>query len=386
MYFINISGVSMSDTQTDVNGKNTLEDLQQEIRQRAEREFTQGVLSAELVNRLSLKFISKGMDKSDLTDWLNQQYPLEVELCFSELYNYCYHYALKLLSKPEQAEDIAQDTIKELLSTRNSVGNLKAWLCRVTHNKAMAALKKQNHDNDLKNLVQLQLVEKPLHPDEDDLSRKLSPISIRKLLSKRDYKTFCDLKDSPNLKEYAKRTGISYQTAKEHNHRIKVNLRSAYLREQGWRDSQAILSFQQLRSLKRFMDRLTTLGNPENQKLCTKNCDLQETFKDCTGIMTWDISLKDDNSFKLIVMISTTALPTAVSMTIKLNRSNRIRILSCKRGNLVATMPMGDFKPLLEVKGKTRLNYNDLLQMIPSATVYDQENFTNMVERWKNRE
>jgi len=360
-----------------------LESLQTEVMRRVTREFSQTAIADELVNRLSLKLISQNEPPSDLQAWISHHYPLEVESCFTGLHSYCHHYALKLLSNPEQAEDIAQDAVKELLCTQNPVSNLKAWLCKVTHNKAVAVVKKHQQDRQLRCLAQQKIAETPLYPDEDNLARKLKQSEVKKLLSKRDYRTFCQIRNSQSLKGYARQQGISYQTAKEHKHRLKINLRSAYLKAQGWRDSQQILSFQQLRSLKRFMDKLTTLGIPDRAKSGAKHCDLQTAFQDCTGILTWDISLNEDNSFKLTILISTSSLPSVVVLTVKLNRANRIVIAKCKRGTLIATIPKGDAKPLSVEKGKTRLHYEELLRIVLQAKVYDQQLFDKMLKDLK---
>jgi len=370
----------MPEEQTAKTDLKALNSLQKEVMDRAQKDFSQAVLTEDLVNRLSLKYLSKGNPKTELSDWVAHHYPKEVENCFTELYKYCLHYALKLISEPEQAEDIAQDCLKELLSTQNPISNLKAWLCRVTHNKAIAAVKKQTHHRKLITKVQNNLPKLPPNPDEDDLSSKLSEACVKKLLSKQDYKTFCELKKAGNLINYTAQLGISYQTAKEHKHRIKVNLRSAYLKQQGWRDSQAILSFQQLRSIKRFIDRLV-----ENSgKTCHyKNPDLQETLKDCTGLMTWEIKMMEENFFHLILMFETTGLPAVLTMDIKMNRAHRISIVYCKRGTLVAVMPEGSVKPLTVEKGKGILNYSELLKLVPQAEVYDQELFEDMLEELK---
>jgi len=354
--------------------------LQQIVLERARKDFSQAVLCDDMVNRLSLKYISSSEDQNDLGTWVAHHYPKEVENCFAELYKYCLHYALKLISDNEKAEDIAQDCLKELLSTNCNVSNLKAWLCRVTHNKAIANIKQQNYQKKLLNSVQNRCLEPPPHPDEDDLSQKLSPDLLKKLLSKSDYQTFCELKKTGNLKAYAAKMGISYQTAKEHKHRLKLNLRSAYLKEQGWKDSQAILSYHQLRSIKRFIGKLVENGG----KAChCKTPDLQETLKDCTGLMTWEIKMMAENYFHLFLMFETPDLPSVMTMDIKLNRANRISIVHFKRGTLVAVMPEGTAKPLSVEKGKAILNYSELLKLVPQATVYDQELFKDMLEELK---
>ncbi len=359
--------------------KEKLELLQQEIHCRAEHEFEQKVLRDELVNRLSLRFVSSGPKQCEPIEWLRHNYPKEVETYFSDLFDYCLHYAVKIVSDPVQAEDIAQDSIRELLACRCEIKTLRAWLARVVHNKAIAYYQTNHRADKLCQDLKQQML--PPDPDEADFEIKIEREQVKKLLSKTDYLLYKKIFDASNLKAYAKQQGINYQTAKEHKHRIKVNLRSAYLKEQGWKDSQEILSYQQLRSIKRFICRLV---ENRGKGYAKRHPDVQTALSDCTGLMTWEISMLDERSFHLFLMFSTNALPEVLTMDIKLNRAHRISITKSKRGTLIATMPEGTAKPLSTLKGKAVLNYQELLKLVPQAEVYDQELFSEMLETLKD--
>ena len=359
--------------------KEKLELLQQEIHCRADQEFEQNVLRDELVNRLSLKFISAGSRQSEPIEWLRHNYPKEVETFFSELLDYCFHYAVKIVSDPVQAEDIAQESIKELLASRCEIITLKAWLARVVHNKAMAYYQNNHRDEKLCEDLSQQMILPD--PDEADFEIKIERDKVKKLLSKSDYLLYKRIFDASSLKAYAKQQGINYQTAKEHKHRIKVNLRSAYLKEQGWKDSREILSYQQLRSIKRFICRLVENRGKGYYK---RYPDMQTVLSECTGLMTWEITMLDERSFDLFLMFSTNSLPEILTMDIKLNRAHRISITRLKRGTLIATMPEGTAKPMSTLKGKTLLNYQELRKLVPQAEVFNQELFSEMLETLKD--
>jgi len=357
-----------------------LELVQNAAMARAAQDFAQNAIQIDLVNRLCLKYLGSSQAKQDASAWLDHHYPMAVEACFAELHAHVYHYAVKLMLHPEKAEDIAQECIRELLCTKNPVQNPKAWLAKVAHNKAVSVYQSQQRDHKLLSEVE-QLSDLPYDPDEDELWTKFTPEKVKQLLSRADFLLYRELSAAPDLKSYAAARRISYQTAKEHRHRLKVNLRSAYLKEQGWRDSPVILSLQQLRSIKRFIGRITDQCSSLPARMSRK---VQDAFADCTGIMTWDISMQGNNSFKLYIMITTASLPTLVTMEIKLNRMNSVSISKCKRGTLIATIPSGNTPVLSTDKGKSKLNYAELLRLSSQATVYDQEHFDKMLAEMKD--
>ena len=358
-----------------------LEQVQQAALDKAAGDFSQNAIRIDLVNRLSLKYLTKEQDGQEVSAWLEHHYPMAVEACFAELHAHVFNHATKIMQNLEKAEDIAQECIRELLRTANPIQNPKAWLSRVAHNKAASLFESQHRDHRLLSEV-AQVQELPPDPDADELWRQFTPEKVKQLLSRADFLLYRKLAEAPDLKTYAATKGISYQTAKEHRHRLKVNLRSAYLKEQGWRDSPVILSYQQLRSIKRFMAKLTaTCASP----LMIKNQKVKEAFADCQGIMTWDISMLDANSFKLTILIETTTLPTMVRLEIKMNRMNRISICECSRGILICTMPSADSHVLSLDKGRTKLDYAELLRLSAKATVYDQVHFDKMLTELKDQ-
>lgn len=372
-------------------GQNQVWEMQQLICNKALSDFKQKAIADDLVNRISLKMLAGQIYKNDYAKWVQQQYQQSVESYFEQLRAYCFHYALKLVQSPETAEDISQDCINELLCAKTEVTNIKAWLSRVVHNKAVSQINLESKDNKLSQELISRSLPPPLNPDDDELPAQLSPQKIKKLLSRADYQMHLELVKFKTLKEYAAHKQISYQTAKERKHRLKINLRSAYLRDQGWQDSQEILSFQQLTAIKRFLNKLITCFGTSQSPAKTKNNVftspqiVRDAFLGTSGILQWDISALPERVFNLTVTAATEVDKAVIVLKIKLNRANRIGIISCKRGLLVATIPSGESKMITKHKGKDHLNYQELLNLVPQATVYEPELFADMLEILKHR-
>lgn len=364
-------------------------EVQQLVSKKACQDFNQKAIADDLVNQICLKLLNDQDRISDVSQWVQQKYRQTVEQYFTNLHAYCFHYALKLAVNPETAEDISQDCIRELLCAKTDIGNIKAWLCRVAHNKAASHAKQGSKDSKLSKELALRSDDPPLNPDNEELPNQLSPQRIKKLLSRSDYQMFMELNKFASLKDYAAHKQISYQTAKEHKHRIKINLRSAYLREQGWQDSPDILSFQQLTAIKRFLHKMVTTFATSDAPEKTKNNlfispeSVREAFSGTSGILQWNISALENMVFTLTITAKTDAEPAFIHMNIKLNRANRIGILSCKRGLLLATLPSGDTRMLTKHKGKDQLNYQEFLNLLPQATILEPELFAELLEKWK---
>lgn len=369
--------------------ESTVQIVQSQVRNQALQSFSQAAMADELVNRISLRLLSAAQIPTGPEKWARQQFIHEVEQYFAELQTYCFHYALKLTEHPETAEDIAQDSIRELLSCNQQISCIKAWLSKVTHNKVVKHKSLQSKDSSLGKQLADRNVDNSIDAEADNFPAQLSKPELKKLLSRKDYSTWQAIQNSPSLKAYAATQQISYQTAKEHKHRIRVNLRSAYLKQQGWLDSPAILSYQQLTVIKRFLNNLLATFGEAHIEGKAKNSvyvnseNLCTAFQGCKSIYEWAIRILGEREFDITVVGETSDLPAVISLKIKLNKANRICITHCKKGTIIAQMPSGDAKLFTIHKGRAHFNYDELLSLVPKATVYDAEQFAEMLEKHK---
>jgi len=349
------------------------------IRERLSRDRIPHAVRSELVDILAGKFSAAGDGGSDIPTWLDTNINPAVEKLFRDLYDLCFHYAWKMVGDADTAQDIAQASMFGLLNCSQPVRNLKAWLRMTTHNQAVAYYRQRGRDKNLRDaLVKNSL---PIHadPDAEDLHRELDTSLIRKLLSPGDYRAYQTIKKSRSLHQYAQANAISYQTAKEHSLRIRHNLRAAYLRHCGYLDCQEIMSYQQVRYLKGFIRKLKTLCQP-SAKPAIRDKRLRDAFGDSIGIMHWEVSRVDGDSFTVMVMVLTPTLPAAVRVTLKQNRSRHVSVAECFRLSLVATIAKGDTDALYKDKGKARLDKQKFLALAPQATVYDEEKFQQVLQ------
>ncbi len=377
---MNLGGKMADKTAGAKNPHQSLEVLNRELVKLTHRDFAQDAICRELLEIISSKFSTAGLITADIPTWVKANYPQGVETLFHKLFEHCSHYALKLISDPEMAQDIAQDCIKELLDSKQEIKDLKAWLSRVTHNKVVASFKAQKKEAKLVHGLKQLPQEITADPDDDDFHITLRPEEIKKMLSPIEFRMYNELYLKMSLQEYAQAHGISYQTAKEHKHRIKVNLRSAYLKDKGYRNTKDILSYQQLRSLNCFVRKLDKLKEGKSS-LGVRHPQLKEYFQSYQKIHEWNITLFEKDVYDLVVVLITNATPEVIVIKFKFNRAHRITILKIKKAQLIASMPENDSNPLVLNKGKVELNRPELLRILPHATVHNQELFDELMQK-----
>lgn len=371
-----------SENITGPTGENSLAKVLKAARQRAVSEFGQPAIADELVSQVSLRLLEASLQGQPGPGW-EKIYRREVESYFAELYAHCQRYAVRLVEDPEAAADICQDCLKELLSTRNKIVNVKAWICQVAHNKAVGKIRQERRDRTL--LSELKSLPEIPAPDGLDQPAKMDKKQLRKLLSRADYSLWLRLCAHKTLKDYARAEGISYQTAKNRKRRVRMNLRSAWLRGQGWLDSSRVLNYDEFNAIRRFISRvLATYGTSSakaslNQRGRIKNPSLEEAFKGVHKIHEWTVSLLDEGGFSLLLVGIRDGLPVPVKLKIKLDRAHRVRISDCQVYKLLASAPTGGARVLTEVGGRLKLRYEELLRLVPKFTVLDQERFDHIL-------
>ncbi len=356
--------------------------VQEAVRKRAISEFGQPAIADGLVNRVSLRLLEQSREDQAPLCW-DKLYRREVEAWFSELQSHCRRYAAKLVHDPETAADICQDCLKELLLSQNSIHNVKAWICRVAHNKAVSQINKEMNERNL--AQELKNIPVPEDPEDAELPARLDRKQLRKLLSRADYSLWLRLCAHKTLKDYARAEGISYQTAKARKHRIRTNLRSAWLRARGWTDSPQVLSHDEFRAIQRFITRLLASygsdsppARPE-QRNKLRNPILQEAFRGVSKIHEWTVSLLDEGGFSLLVVGIRDELPLPVKLLVRLDRAHRVRVIDCRSFTMMAFAPSDGARIFTAEKGRNILKYEELLRLVPKCTVLDKERFDRML-------
>ncbi len=326
-------------------------------------------LAKDITNSVLLSFIKEDAEVANLQSWVATKIDQCTESHISELWQYCYAYALMLLKNEDSAQEITQTVMISLIQSHQPVMFVKAWLKSAVNNQAMLFLKMQKRDSALYTtlVTENQAVRQPIPNSDAELESQLGEKEVRKLLGKEDYQVFAELKKFPSLKAYAKANDISYSKAKETKYHIYTNLKARYLKKQGWADTPEILDYRQMVNIKRFLDTLLEHALAGDFSRVFHYADkamlprLARSFAGVKEVTDWGIHMTPDGSFDVyIVDISNEVMPTTISMTISLNKANYIKIISCKNLELMAIIDEDVLGPLPLEKGRCTLSLDQI--------------------------
>ncbi len=295
-------------------------------------------IAIQITNKATISYL-KQVNPIDEYVWIDKNLSKTVEGYFVELRLYCFKYAIEITSNPELAEDIAQESIQALLQSANQIEFVKGWLKTTTINKARQSIKNTKREELIIQKIHDSKLDDP-DPNtinEADLYRDLPSVDVRKLLSRKDYKDYQRIKKYKNLKEYAKAEGLSYQTAREHSHKIRTNLKAAYFRSKGWIDGSEILDYRLLLNFKQFLNRMIEVFGAKQEGKFTKNSirmniqDVYEVFDGVTSMADWGVAVTGQGKYKLNLCFASPDTLVMITLHVLVNKANRIILQNCSR-------------------------------------------------------
>jgi hypothetical protein len=326
-------------------------------------------LAKDIANSVLLSFIKEDAQVANLQSWVSTKIEQATETHMSDLWQYCFSYALMLLKNEEDAQEISQMVMIALLKSQQPVTFVKAWLKSAVNKQAMLYLKLKNRDSALyASLVnEIKTQREPAPTNDEELDKRLNDKMLRKLLSKEDYLTYTDIKSHKSLKTFAQANGISYPKARETKHRIYTNLRASYLKKQGWADTPDILDYRQMVNIKRFLETLLTHAISGDFSRVFHYADkamkpkLAQSFGGFQEISDWGIQMNPNGSFDVYVIdVTDEDYPITVNLTITLNKANYIKIVDCSSLQLLGIISEELLGPLPLEKGRCTLSLDQL--------------------------
>jgi len=285
-----------------------------------------------------------------------------------ELQMYCYHYALKLSSDPELAQDVSQESLLALFRNSGNVTYIKGWLRSTVYHQVLSTWRNMKKDKYLISKLEQQAAS---HQDlsavtEKELMENLPSEMVKKLLSEEEFHRSEVINSYDNLKDYAAAEGISYYTARKHRHIIYRNLKSAYLNSQGWKANPEMLSFKQYDNLRRFIKTLVEASNNNQMDKLSGYCseieikDIEKDFSLIHQISDWGVKIIDKDMYYLVISDKNQKM-ISILMQVKIPTIGSIKILTCKLNKCTAVLqnPMGKKLPLRN-KGQLGMTIEEL--------------------------
>jgi hypothetical protein len=332
-------------------------------------------LGNDVENSLLLSWISQPVETVSVEQFIDNQYPRIIESYFSELRNQCFQFCLSRTQQFETAEDIAQEVMMQLLTSKQVISNIRPWLMKVTHN--LICKHYQNNTDDRQMHQQLEI-------ENHVLSEILSASSLKDI-SLKTFRQIPELCNSPacsavmelfqykTLHNYAEAKGISKQQAKQTSKELKRDFKALCLKHFGWEDSPDILSYNQVKSIQRYLRQLIHHITQDNSQSLRKNSILldqaamYETLEGFSTIDDWGINSIGENKFSIhIFRLDDNGDPLCASITICIKDNNRIITETCKLNPSVAILTIPENIIIPKDKGRSTLTFEQIKSLLSS--------------------
>jgi DNA-directed RNA polymerase specialized sigma24 family protein len=290
---------------------------------------------------------------------------------YNELYKHALKTAFKFIGNHDDACDLAQNALLALISSKAEITNPKSWIQTTVRRETSKFIKEKNKSDELakENLI---AIKKPKAEEESDDIFNVDNYKAFQLLSKADYEEFKLFKKYDfKIAKYAEKRKISYDSAHERKKKLKRNLTSALLIEDGWKDSLQILNYSQYVNINRFIRQLdtsiksNTLGELKNYLKKVDKADFEALFQGVTGFLEWTIQYKKSIYELILVYDTQDHTPRILRLYVDFSANNYINVIDAKALEITLVLPPGIEKiQRYKNKGKIDLGWDQTLAII----------------------
>jgi len=316
-----------------------------------------------------LKWVSNTKPSQSISDFIDRQYPKFIEVYFSKLRNECFTYCLKKTNDSETSEDIAQDVIIQLLKSKQEIRDVRLWLRGVTCNMLCKTYRNNHEYTDMLDRLRyeaLLLYEISCSLDGNLIEHDMALID-KELTNTSEYIKYKEILEYQTLSEYAKSNGITYEQAKQVSKEIHRNYKSMCLRHLGWEDSPDILSFNQLKSIQRYLRQLIHFSNSYGKPVIHKNslllnqAEMKHVLSGYDHIDDWGIHMIGQNKFRIHIFCNPGNIePLCATVIITIKENNRIVTESCRSNKLASVLTIPPNVTIPKNKGKSALTFEQI--------------------------
>lgn len=300
---------------------------------------------------------------------IKKQFPKAVEKLFEYYHNSCFNYCHMKTRDHSLSEDIAQEAIKQLLTSNNVIDDVDAWLQQVTSNLLYKHYRAQNKDRKLYKELRLEtsILQEVLTAKNKRLIDELLSAHMQDVLASQEYRDYQSFFSFTKLKDYATAMNISEKAAQKRKDKVIRNLRAKILLIMGWEATREILTFGQYNAVLKFIRNLPLSANSnKDERQCVKySADLAGFLKGIERIDDWGITMVNKRRFRLYLFhFSTAKPPVLVTFFIVLNHRNIITIDGYVENNLAGIHPSPSNMLIPKHQGKAMWGYDTIVSFL----------------------
>lgn len=347
--------------------------IREKLANRAGKYLRHGSVSQEIINRIVLSLLSEKVDEVQIDAWLNSKVEQETENYVRELWDKTYYYSLSLTGDPDKAADVAQSALTAFLTSKEQIQYVNGWLQRTAHNLAMKSFRNEAKQARIKHDLDIEQEAAAQFFDTDPLNwrKRITNKDVRRILDKDEVREWKAMNKAKTLKDYAMDTGQNYNQVRKRKHILIKKIKSGYLRLQGWMDTPEILDYQTLMNIKRFIATLIDTAKDSSIRDIYRYCpptlraQLDASLEGMREVYDWGIFMVSSGVYKVCIVDATRGgIPKLVMITIKINRSNQIRIMHSVVPEYEGSAPEEIVEPLPMEKGRCTFSIADIKRLI----------------------
>lgn len=328
-------------------------------------------ISDDIANTILIRMLKDSISETyvGLTqEYVNSAYPKAIEDVFDYYQKVSLHYSLSKTHDPEISNDISQEAIHLLLTSKNYIKDIYTWLKQLTQNllcKHYRSIMKQKGLYDSlcreSELVRILMCSQSTIQIEG-----LDPILKKEILTTKEYKEFESIVSFEKISDYATHLNVSNAVAQKRKDKIVKNLRSRLLLAIGWEAGRDILSYNQYNAILKFIRSIQKMGESSDvQGSMAQTTDIMKVMQGITSIDDWGITMIANGRFRFrIFHLTLKKKPIAVTFIISLNERNHISIESCKRDEILGIHPIPSNVQIPKELGRSLWSYEKIISLL----------------------
>ncbi len=241
---------------------------------------------------------------------------------YSILSGEAFKYAFSIVKNEADAQDIVQNAMLKMLMREDALESPKYYLLKCVKTSAVDLFRRQKRELKLGEFT----IQATNAVEEESSLEEITESKAKKLLNIVDFRTYKMYIKYKQVKKIAKVRKIPYGTALTHVNRMRANLKSAILKENGTISSTALLSFQQADNIRKLIKQI--IKNGSNTSKMFKYFENCKTIPDITikKFLDWNYSRKDDKNRIFMVFLDPDDQINAVFIYFDITSRNGIKV------------------------------------------------------------
>ena len=302
-------------------------------------------------------------------DFINSVFPKAVEDVFNNYHKLSFLFCLSKTQDPSLSEDISQEIIRLLLSSKNDIDNVYAWIRQVTHNLHCKHYEYMAKERDLYNMLCMEAssLQNMMRSENTVDIEGLNPQAKKEILTSKEYHDYTAMLAFNGIRDYAASMNVSDKVAQKRKDKVIRNLRSKILLAIGWEASRKILNYNQYIAIQKFIRSLLKAGHStgDTQPQSKISPKLAQAMNGIERIDDWGITMVDNGRFRIhIFHLSQDKQPIIATFFILLNEKNHVSVENCKKNEIIGAHTIPANVQIPKEMGRSLWTYEKIISLL----------------------